>query len=94
MATGKPPGVWVAPGPHSVVCCRGEEACLCVLCRSVILEAAVSCSCFPAMLPTSPSFLSLAEGQPELSSTEALALLSGKTLLLAPGELQLLSAGP
>lgn len=37
---------------------------------------------------------SAAVGQPELSSTEALALQSGKTLLLAPGELQLFSAGP
>ncbi|CAO2582362.1 Ecto-ADP-ribosyltransferase 5 [Lemmus lemmus] len=35
-----------------------------------------------------------AVGQPELSSTEALALQSRKMLLLAPGELQLLSAGP
>uniref|UniRef100_A0A8C2MP10 NAD(P)(+)--arginine ADP-ribosyltransferase n=1 Tax=Cricetulus griseus TaxID=10029 RepID=A0A8C2MP10_CRIGR len=33
-------------------------------------------------------------GQPELSSTEALALRSGKTMLLAPGELQLSRAGP
>ncbi|XP_021067570.1 ecto-ADP-ribosyltransferase 5 isoform X2 [Mus pahari] len=33
-------------------------------------------------------------GQPEASSTEALALQSGKTLLLAPGELQLSRAGP
>lgn len=55
----------------------------------------MSCSCFPATLPTSPSFLfPLAVGQPELSPTEALALQSGKMLLLAPGELQLLSAGP
>ncbi|XP_013209801.1 ecto-ADP-ribosyltransferase 5 isoform X2 [Microtus ochrogaster] len=38
--------------------------------------------------------VSSAEGQPELSFTEALALQSGKTLFLAPGELQLLSAGP
>ncbi|XP_075827794.1 ecto-ADP-ribosyltransferase 5 isoform X3 [Microtus pennsylvanicus] len=37
---------------------------------------------------------SAAEGQPEFSSTEALALQSGKTLFLAPGELQFLSAGP
>ncbi|XP_038958304.1 ecto-ADP-ribosyltransferase 5 isoform X3 [Rattus norvegicus] len=37
---------------------------------------------------------SRAAGQPESFSTEALALQSGKTLLLAPGELQLSRAGP